>query len=87
MRDSGAIGYKSGNLFKYNGLSWSIIEGTGGGGGGTDYVNAGWGVEVDSVGRNYTVKVDSNAIKGVLLKAQAAGGGECGAGRRDAGAL
>jgi len=38
-----------------------------GGGGGTDYVNAGWGVEVDSVGRNYTVKVDSNAIKGLDL--------------------
>ena len=28
MRDSGAIAYKSGNLFKYNGFSWSIIEGT-----------------------------------------------------------
>ena len=27
----------------------------------------GWGVEVDSVGRNYTVKVDSNAIKGLDL--------------------
>ena len=66
VRDSGAIAYKSGNLFKYNGFSWSIIEGTGGGGG-TDYVNAGWGVEVDSVGRNYTVKVDSNAIKGLDL--------------------
>ena len=36
VRDSGAIAYKSGNLFKYNGFSWSIIEGTGGGGGGTD---------------------------------------------------
>ena len=66
VRDSGAIAYKSGNLFKYNGFSWSIIEGTGGGGG-TDYVNAGWGVEVDSAGRNYTVKVDSNAIKGLDL--------------------
>ena len=38
-----------------------------GGGGGTDYVNAGWGVEVDSAGRNYTVGVDSNAIKGLDL--------------------
>ena len=66
VRDSGAIAYKSGNLFKYNGFSWSIIEGTGGGGG-TDYVNAGWGVEVDSAGRNYTVGVDSNAIKGLDL--------------------
>ena len=28
---------------------------------------AGWGVEVDSAGRNYTLGVDSNAIKGLDL--------------------
>ena len=62
VRDSGAIAYKSGNLFKYNGFSWSIIEGTGGGGSSVEYVLQGWGTKVDSVGRNYTVGVDTNLI-------------------------
>ena len=48
------------------GLNPALMYGAGGGGG-TDYVNAGWGVEVDSAGRNYTVGVDSNAIKGLDL--------------------
>ena len=34
--------------------------GSGGGGGGSvEYVLQGWGTKVDSVGRNYTVGVDS----------------------------
>ena len=36
--------------------------GSGGGGGNVDYVLQGWGIKVDSTGRNYTVKADSSVL-------------------------
>ena len=50
---------------KINGVwEFAFIDsvGSGGGGGSVEYVLQGWGTKVDSVGRNYTVGVDTNLI-------------------------
>jgi hypothetical protein len=57
---------------KINGVwEFAFIDsvGSGGGGGSVEYVTQGWGVKVDSVGRNYTVKADSSVLA-TLYKVQ-----------------
>ncbi len=58
---------------KINGVwEFAFIDsvGSGGGGGGSvEYVLQGWGIKVDSTGRNYTVKADSSVL-GTLYKVQ-----------------